>query len=476
MRPTEFGFVVKKIYDIDPEEGDPVLRAWGRYREYDMFTSTDHRLQSWLQSKVRMVTGIKTSEQFQKTMRLRALGALRSEKFHPKITLWLSQEHRDNDRKTAMKPTRALSTLFPELDHKQLMQITDLYLQEFAPRDFTVHVSEEADDFRRAYAGDQSPTENILTTRTHKHSAHSCMRYEFENLPCHPATAYASGDFSIIFVTDQNNDIAGRCVVCTSSDFDKPQAGPIYGVSEQAIDCIEERLESMDARYGDDDTCEGPSWVGARLKRIEHNGAFVAPYLDLLPQRVTDTGNSLVIDHHGEIDASVYTGLLGAPHAECSECGSGIDEDDTYHSETTHNCYCESCYYEDHFWCEYAQEDTHKDGALECYRTTYNGTKEKVLVCEHHVWDGDDFVFCSDGCWWHVDDVAYCEFDDEWISPDSIADYFCSDWDGDQYPKEMMRTTVDGEVVSNHEMKEHPGIWQKNADDRWEQVQEEMEV
>ena len=471
VRPSEFGFVVKKVYTLDDSEPDPVLRAWGRYREYDIFQSSDHRLQNWVENIVQVVANLDISEEFRVSLRCRALGARRSERFHPKITLWLSQEHRDIDRLTAMKPTRAFGTLFPELEHKQLMQITDLYLREFAPREFTVHVSQEADDFRRAYAGNQSATENINTTRTRKHSAHSCMRYEFDHLPCHPATAYASGDFSIVFVTDQNGDIAGRCVVCTSSDFDKPQAGPIYGVSEQALDCIEERLECMGARYDDD-----ASWVGARLKRIEYDDAFVGPYLDLIPQHLSDTGNHLVVSHTGEIDASVYSGLLGGHYAECCECGRGIDEDDTYHSEATGNSYCECCYYEEHIFCEYAEEDVHKDDTYTCWRLSHNGRYDSILVSQNEVECGEYFILCSDGEYWHIDDVQYCEYDDEWISPSNLDDYFTSDWDGELYPNTMSRTTVDGEEVSSEEMDNDSGIWEKNDANLWKQVQEEMEV
>ena len=472
VRPSEFGFVVKKVYTQDDSEPDPVLRAWGRYREYDIFQSSDNRLQNWVENIVQVVANLEMSDECRVSLRCRALGARRSERFHPKITLWLSQEHRDTDRLTAMKPTRAFGTLFPELEHKQLMQITDLYLREFAPREFTVHVSQEADDFRRAYAGNQSATENIDTTRTRKHSAHSCMRYEFGHLPCHPATAYASGDFSIVFVTDQNGDIAGRCVVCTSPDFDMPQAGPIYGVSEQAIDCIEERLESMGARYDDN-----ASWLGARLKRIEMcDEGFVGPYLDLIPQRLSDTGEYLVVSHTGEIDASVYSGLLGGSYAECTECGRGIDEDDTFHSDTTQECYCESCYYNEHFYCEYAESDTHTSEAIECRKVTCYGRTQVFLVCEHHVLNYDSFVLCTDDEWWHIDDIQYCEHDDTWISPDCIDEYFRSDWDGELYPNSMSCTTVDGEEVSKEEIENDSGIWQKNDANLWEQVQEEMEV
>jgi hypothetical protein len=230
----------------------------------------------------------------------------------------------------------------------------------------------------------------------------------------------------------------------------------------------------MGARCDDDS-----SWVGARLKRIkvsEYEEGFVAPYLDLLPQRLTDTGDYLVVAQHGEIDGSVYSGVLGGHYAECTECGRGIDEDDVYHSETTDNCYCESCYYEEHFYCEYAESDTHKSEALECRRVTYSNRTETLLVCEHHVLNGDDFVLCNDDEWWHIDDVHYCEHDDVWVSPDNIDEYFLSDWDGELYPNSMSCTTVDGEEVSKQEIEDDLGIWQKNDANLWEKVQEEMEV
>jgi hypothetical protein len=227
----------------------------------------------------------------------------------------------------------------------------------------------------------------------------------------------------------------------------------------------------MGAKYDED-----ASWLGARLKRIECDDAFVGPYLDLIPQRLSDTGDQLVISYSGEVDASVYSGLLGGSYAECTECGRGIDEDDVYHSEYDQECYCESCYYDVHFYCEYAESDTHKSESLECRRLTHSGRTEVFLVCEHHVLNYDSFVLCTDDEWWHVDDVQYCEHDDVWISPDTIDEYFRSDWDGELYPNIMSRTTVDGEEVSSEEMDNDSGIWQKNAENLWEQVQEEMEV
>jgi len=470
VRPAECGFVVKKVYTEDVNEPDPVLRAWGVYDHLNMWDLQDRRFHQWLEKKfIGLLAGDSNHLTCKIRYRLCAFGPRRSEKFHPKISVWQSLENRDNDRVTAMKPARAFSLMFPELDHKTIIQINDEYLQEFAPREFTIHVSKEAEHFKDAYAGKQSPNENIDTTPYRKHLAHSCMRYDFDHLPMHPAEAYASGDFTIVYALDQNDLVAGRCVVYTNNA--PPQAGPIYGVSEQAIDCIQERLESLGA-----DMTHNASWIGAKLKRVEYDGGFVGPYLDLTPQSLADMGDYLEVNRRGEIDASVYQGVLGGHHTSCCQCNENLSEDEYWYSEFTSEHYCESCYYDEHVYCDYFQDTVHQDQTITCWRVGYGGQHESVQVYEHVVHNDDIFIMCTDDEYWHTDDVVYCECDDTYISPDNIDEYFTSDWDGELYPNEVMCTLTDGDVVSKYELDAHPGIWQKNDDNEWEEVQEELEL
>ena len=470
VRPDECGFVVKKIYVEDENETDPVLRAWGVWAHLSMWDMADRRFQQWLERKfIHLLSGSHDHNTCKIRYRLCVFGPRRSEKFHPKISVWQSLEHRDTDRVTAMKPARAFALMFPELDHKSIIQLNDEYLQEFAPRDFTIHVSKEAKHFKDAYAGEQSPNENIDTTPFRKHLAHSCMRYDFDHLPMHPAEAYASGDFTIVYALDQNDLVAGRCVVYTNNV--PPQAGPVYGVSEQALDCIQERLEAMGACTGHD-----ASWVGAHLKRVEYDGGFIGPYLDLTPQSLDDMGDYLVVASRGEIDASQYQGILGGHHTSCCQCNENLSEDEYWYSEYTSEHYCESCYYDEHVYCDYWQETVHQDQTIVCYRLAYGGQRESVQVYEHIVHNDDIFVMCTDDEYWHTDDVVYCECDDTWISPDDIDDYFTSDWCGELYPNDQMCNLVNGETVSKIELDEDGNIWQKNKDDEWEPVQEELEL
>jgi hypothetical protein len=196
----------------------------------------------------------------------------------------------------------------------------------------------------------------------------------------------------------------------------------------------------------------------------------------LTPQSLDDMGDHLVVASRGEIDASQYNGILGGHHTSCSQCNENLSEDEYWYSEHTGEHYCESCYYDEHVFCDYWQETVHQDQTIVCWRVGYGGQHESVQVYEGIVHDGDVFIMCTDGEYWHTDDVVYCEYEDNSISPDNIDDYFTSDWDGELYPNDQICNLTDGDVVSKYELDSHPGIWQKNDDDEWEEVQEELEL
>ena len=83
------------------------------------------------------------------------------------------------------------------------------------------------------------------------------------------------------------------------------------------------------------------------------------------------------------------------------------------------------------------------------------------------------FVRCTDRKYWHIDDVQYCEDEDEWISPESTDDYFRSDWDGELYHNKYLCTTVDGESVTYQEMKDSGEQWKSNSQGEWYKEEEE---
>jgi hypothetical protein len=461
VKPTDHGFVVKKQYRKDPDESDKVLQEWGDYREFMVGQENDTDFQLWLQTQiVPLFSGVDHLDKIKVMCRIRAFNARRSDKYKGKIKVFQSHKDRDDNREVAMKPGRAISLMFPELDHKTLIGITDGFLQRFAPRKLTVHESTEPAKFYLAYAGEQSENENVNTTWSRKHMAHSCMRYDFDHLQVHPAEVYASGDFKIIYVLDQNDLVAGRCVVATH--LDAPQAGPIYGVSEQAISMIENHLSSEGAVMAGSAT-----WDGARLTRIVHDeDSFVAPYLDLSPQALHDDGEHLVVCEDGEIDATCYSGVLGGHYTNCSCCNVGLNEDAYYYSESTDEHYCEDCYYDTHSYCEYAGEHVH-DSAMMTVYFLRNGQPDTERVAEWET-DGDTFCYSEvDGEWWHADCCVWSEYESDWIPETLLSDYFESDFDNEWYPLDQMAMTEDGHDISIDEAKNDGYV--KNPDnDVWE--------
>jgi hypothetical protein len=470
--PEDKGFVVKRVYPSNENETDPVLREWG-YGEDIIREIADHQLHQFL--RVQVASFRDSSLHFRVLRRLAVFTPFRSEMYAGKITVIKSRKDFDVDRKVAMKPGRAISLMFPELEHKQIIQITDAYLQKFAKRDFTIHVGDDEDDFTLAYSGTQSQTENIETTYSRKSMAASCMRYDFDHLACHPASAYASGDFKIVYVTDQDGCIGGRCVVYTNHITGTPQAGPIYGVSEQAIDIIEAEVCRMGAvLFGD-----SPDWVGARLKRIptRDGDSFIAPYLDVDPKLLSDSGTYLVVSGHGEIDASQYEGVLGGYDYHCHECGEGIYSDYSFYSEETNETYCEDCFNNTHTFCEREGEHVLNENTTNVWISGFGGRYCTELVSTYWLenFGYDEFVLCDNvEQYWDIELTAFVECEQIFISPKEMEqDYFQSDWDGEWYPNSVMCTTADDEVVAKSELNDD---WQLNSDGKWEKVQEEMEI
>ena len=474
--PQENGFVVKRDWSA-PDEIDPILKAWGNYEEVDMWNrERDNTLTSWFDRALSRVTGgaLAAKAEVKHSLRLRCFAPRRSKRFAPKITMYQSARDRfEREREVAMKPARAFSLMFPELDHKQIIQLTDEYLDRFAKRKLFLKEGSDAKDFVKAYSWTQAPTDNINTTYQRKSSASSCMRYDFDHLPVHPVSVYASGDFKILWSEDADGRIASRCVVRVMPDGIY-RGGPIYGVSEQAIDLLEHHIVATGGEYG----CDG-AWEGARLLRKpvdDDEDSFYAPYLDPEPRRLYDDGKYLVISCDGAIDANGYQGTLGAHDCQCDNCGCGLSDDDYYFSEYTEQRYCNDCYYEEHFYCEYADADYHIDQSYLVYvpfGTRSGYTEERVS--DWAVEYGDQFMLCdNDDEYWHIDLAYYCEHEDCYISQRALdaGTYFISDWDCECYPDDQRAITDSGDTIcieeaeaDELELDETDNIWKKKEEE-----------
>jgi len=468
LTPRDNGFIVRRVSNVHPT--DTVMRKFGPYEDDSCFGFTDDPLVAWLRDRWANFYD-KEGEGQNWLLRLRAIQPVRSERYHGKISIYQTRKDSDNDRQVAMKAGRAFKYILPELDDSEIALLGDQFRERFSLRRYTLKTGREADDFVHAYSHNQAEMDNPRTTSTRKASAHSCMRYEFERLPVHPVSVYASGDFEIIWLEDSNGLIAGRCVIRVADDDSRPQAGPIYGVCEHSMDQIQTHLDSINAVGYED----GASWVGAKLNRVEYESGFIGPYLDLMPQQLEDDGDHLVIERGGEISASDYQGVLGSRYyTSCTECGDSLDEDEYYYSEYTDSHYCDCCYNNTHTYCDTASEMVHNDDLVEVWLV--NGSGNYVTDNVSAYARDSHYVYCTDGEWWADGNAMYCESEGEYISPkDYEADYFLSDWDNFIYPNSVMCTVEGGLNVADSEIEDDKNTWEKNAQGVWIMVEEDDE-
>lgn len=392
------------------------------------------------------------------------------------IKMWLNQDDRNKGiaARRLMKPGKALRHLFPFLSDSRVEYFVDRLRLELGERAYTLKTGKDADTFRDVYTGDQCKMENPATTNMRKSLANSCMRYEsIMHRDCngvmrHPAEAYASGEFGIVYVTDHKGHIAARCVVWNGPEGEsgfKPVPAPIYGVCEKSMDMVQEYLDSIGAIDSD--------WIGARLDVIEHDtNQWIAPYLDLAPRELNCDGDSLIVTRYGNIDASNYSGILGDnPNmCPCENCGDRYDPDEEGGLVGDQHV-CDSCWTESNF-CYYYYERTFED--VETVYLWRIGRRYEQTWCDSAV---SDYAERVNGDWWRADDL-YTDYEGNYITPEQVGDgeYFLSEWDGEFYPSTMMCETSEGEVVSKIELDDDRGVWEQDNQGVWHNVQLDLDL
>lgn len=464
--PQSNGFVVKRV--LDSEHSDPVLQAWGDWTL--PARHPDGALRQWLLDNIGYVHN-STLETNALPHRLSLFAPMRSKRRHGYISIYQNSDKYIADLHTPMKPGKAMSTIAPELDNKAVDMLVTKFLDAFAHREYTVKTSSKHDDFRKVYTGKMVGTQNINTTGTYKSLAASCMRYTFDdgdgpmNLPIHPTEVYGSGDFNIIWVEDARGFIGGRVVVYMKHESGKPQPSYIYGACQQALDMLKDHLDSIDA-------CDiyDSDWTGAKLSAVKDydTQAYIGPYLDLEPRALdvcrlpdgtkdsegnTNTKEYLVIGCGGELDGNGYCGVYSDETNRCYNCEENVHQDDTRYSEYTGETYCDCCFQDDHFYCDWSDEYYHNDQHICVWYTTSEGDKRYHDVAECC----DGYTFCErEGEYWDSDEVIHVESEGSYISPPMFEEnYFVSDWDGEVYHNEQMVSTIEDDTVSVDEIDDH---------------------
>lgn len=391
------------------------------------------------------------------------------------IALWSNAETRaiGITKRVKGKPGKMIKKMFPDIPDAILEKIVDSYRKKFSGAGLKLKSGESADDFKHAYSHDRADMQNPRTTCERKSLACSCMRHAFDHLPHHPAEAYASGDFRMCWVEDKSGRIAARAVVMIKrggKEIDQPKFGPIYGVSEPAMDLIAHAMSKIGAEFADDG-----DWKNARLESIEYQGGYIAPYLDISPRNLQDDGQYLRITRNGEIDASDYSGLLNSSGDECCDCGHHYDSESEGYRDDNGNTYCDECYYNRFTYCENCESTVEQSDTSTVHSLDRHGYVNQECWCD----DCRDrsAIHCADIDEYWQADHTYRAADGGYISAQQYnnGDYFMSDWDGEIYPDSDRAETDTGESVARHEIGgDHD--WQLMPDGKWSKLQKEMNL
>lgn len=314
--------------------------------------------------------------------------------------------------KTQIKYGKLLKKLFPMATDEQISAEVENWKEEKAKANLPLEfvIATDSESFKLAYQGDQSPTLNPNLYWPYKSLQGSCMRYSTNGnwSQCdgfHPAQAYASGDFAIVYAT-QSGLIAGRAVVPYDKDTGKlcGVSGPIYTTSDSVSHGLRAYIESNGASFTDDSYGVCKDWVSRKLKlcRIQlNNGGYLMPYVDAIDS-CDDTGKALLLTGCGPISCRPTEGYTEVGR-ECESCGTGIDEDDS-HTDDNGDCYCESCYSDRYFYCERSGDTVPFDETSFVRIANHRGRYYHERVSDQ----------------WRDDNCTLTEDDEEWYLTDAV--------------------------------------------------------
>lgn len=326
------------------------------------------------------------------------------------LNLYKNAKDKARGRKTEMKFGRAIRHMVPSIDDTTLEATTKEYMERYKERDYQLHVGKERKDFKIAYGDNLAKSFDPATSDSRKSLKNSCMRGV---IVCNvsPAEVYASGEFHIAYLTNDEGEIAGRVVVWEAKGG-KPQAGPVYGVCEQSLDKLEEYLKSINATLYDD----GSSWNGAKILYLEVHGDVIGPYSDMEAE-ASFSGEYLELSDNGEFNLDRTDGYISGGVC-CEDCGDNMHEEDSYYVEYVGQV-CEHCINANYRW-----DDINEVFIDRCRAVEYHSMMGKVKSYGTTHEEESSIVYCE--CvdeYWYEDDVTYSE-----KYQDSVPTYMVQDF------------------------------------------------
>ena len=350
-----------------------------------------------------------------------------------KMAIYESRGKYDAERRTIGKPARIIKKICPMLTEAICNDFAVWWQETFAIDTANFVITESLDqlDFVAAYTGYQSktfdPSFDGILGHSFKSLQGSCMRHDFDDLPIHPAAAYASGDFKIVIAKDSSGAIAARCVVSVAQSGiarPKPFAGAVYTTSDAVSQIMALHLESTGCTPNAD-------WIGSRMVKIEHDLGVVLPYVDG-HRDLTDQGDFLIFERRGNITANQTSGYVKTAGETCCECGDSYDPENEGYYVDGFGCVCDSCLNSEFTFCGEESEYIRTSECETVYNYTSRGRINQETVSRHYAETSGNYVATASGDFWAMDDVVYIESWDAYF-PNQSDDIFLSNVDGEYY-------------------------------------------
>lgn len=335
---------------------------------------------------------------------------------------------------TRTKPGRFLAKFFPNLTPDQVRQYANDYINATAPRQ--LHFARTMEEIITAI--DEGPSESCQTRGYYDKSPDE---HPWFNGHIHPAACYASGDFEVAYITDDNkpaslvdlHDGAQRITARAICNAKNKTVARIYGDAAKMLPLL------TSAGY----TQVERALVGCRLLKIENEegSGWIMPYVDA---GIGSGGGSLDVDDYYDPDSGrSYWMLVRQEHGEhstydgydkrgvldneeerhyCPRCDAAHDyEDNIHYSDYEQVSYCSSC------------ED---DFVYAVVMVTSSGYHESDMVLIHNAIEIDGDWYVNDGDLLSRCGFVQCVHCEEWTSLDNTT------------------TTDSGEVCCQHQVVE----------------------
>lgn len=340
------------------------------------------------------------------------------------------------DRQQVIKPGRYLRQHCPDLSDEQIKQ---LVAECQAKLNVQFNISNKLEDFVRVYS--EGPS--------------SCMGYSIEGgAPknwsftrtggklVHPVSVYAyPGNNIAIAWLEANGRIGARAILNTQRQRWVRMYGSdsVKNASERLGDWLREQ------GYRNDTSC----LIGEKIAKIHTDrGGYVCPYIDGDDQSVSIQEDHLLIGEGRDRRCADHsTGCLDSGNSwECTCCGDGYDEDESYTLDYWDNRVCDSC-----LESEYVEVANGRSGDT-FWHNVSNYTNMTIYSTRHarESFASCDYVYFSSGVPGSYVELSEAYYDcDDYFEATYIADLedCIADEDGDYLLTED---------VGDHDLFVHP--------------------